>query len=336
MSLARKVSVCVLSSLSVSACGLFGDKAETAGPREAGPLEPAPAVQRMAAATSQEESWRCGDTVVILRRLGDGASLNAGGRSWALRQEIAASGVKLVAVDDERTVFWSKGDAAMLELAGVSQPECRLVVEDRLFRAVGNEPSWRLDVTTRALVLLADWGETRVVAPGPLVEEAGGVRHYRADTLDGELSATVVDRLCVDSMSGMPHPAAVEVSWQGQRLKGCGGDPAQLLQGEPWQVVEIDGRRVGDPQRVTLVFGEGGSLAGIAACNRYQGRYTLSGEGLRLSELGGTKMACEQALMDEEQRFRAALGGVDGFGIAADGSLELMSAERAVVRARRD
>ncbi|WP_341646795.1 META domain-containing protein [Thauera sp. SDU_THAU2] len=336
MSLARKVSACVLSSLSVSACGLFGDKAETAGPREAGPLEPAPAVQRMAAATSQEESWRCGDTVVILRRLGDGASLNAGGRSWALRQEIAASGVKLVAVDDERTVFWSKGDAAMLELAGLSQPECRLVVEDRLFRAVGNEPSWRLDVTTRALVLLTDWGETRVVAPGPLVEEAGGVRHYRADTLDGELSATVVDRLCVDSMSGMPHPAAVEVSWQGQRLKGCGGDPAQLLQGEPWQVVEIDGRRVGDPQRVTLVFGEGGSLAGIAACNRYQGRYTLSGEGLRLSELGGTKMACEQALMDEEQRFRAALGGVDGFGIAADGSLELKSAERAVVRARRD
>ncbi|MCV2218141.1 META domain-containing protein [Thauera sp. Sel9] len=331
MSLARKVSVCVLSSLSVSACGLFGDKAETAGP-----LEPAPAVQRMAAATSQEESWRCGDTVVILRRLGDGASLNAGGRSWALRQEIAASGVKLVAVDDERTVFWSKGDAAMLELAGVSQPECRLVVEDRLFRAVGNEPSWRLDVTTRALVLLTDWGETRVVAPGPLVEEAGGVRHYRADTLDGELSATVVDRLCVDSMSGMPHPAAVEVNWQGQLLKGCGGDPAQLLQGEPWQVVEIDGRRVGDPLRVTLVFGEGGSLAGIAACNRYQGRYTLSGEGLRLSELGGTKMACEQALMDEEQRFRAALGGVDGFGIAADGSLELKSAERAVVRARRD
>ncbi|WP_068635830.1 META domain-containing protein [Thauera butanivorans] len=331
MSLVRNVSVCVLSSLSVSACGLFGGKAATAGP-----AEPAPAVQRMAAATSQEESWRCGDTVVTLRRLGDGASLNAGGRSWALRQEIAASGVKLVAVDDERTVFWSKGDAAMLELAGVSQPECRLIVEDRLFRAVGNEPSWRLDVTTRALILLTDWGETRVVAPGPLVEEAGGVRHYRADTLDGELSATVVDRPCVDSMSGMPHPAEVEVGWQGQTLKGCGGDPAQLLQGEPWQVVEIDGRRVADPQRVTLAFGGDGRVFGIAACNRYSGSYALSGEGLKLSQLAGTKMACAPALMDEEQRFHAALAIVDGFGIAADGSLELKSAERAIVRARRD
>ncbi|MFT3760000.1 META domain-containing protein [Thauera sp.] len=326
------MSVCMLSALSLSGCSLFGDKAETAGP-----AEPPAAVQRMAAATSLEESWRCGDMVATLRRLGDGASLNAGGRNWALRQAIAASGVKLVAVDDERTVFWSKGDVAMLELAGVSQPECRLAGdEERLFRAVGNEPSWRLDVTARALVLLTDWGDTRVVAPGPLVEEADGVRHYRADTLDGEMSATVVDRLCVDSMSGMPHPAAVEVSWQGQRLKGCGGDPARLLQGEPWLVVEIDGRRVGDPQRLTLAFGEGGSLAGIAACNRYQGRYVLSGEGLRLSELGATKMACEQALMDEELRFRAALDEVDGFGIAADGSLELKSAERSIVRARRD
>lgn len=332
MSLTRTTSACVSATLLLGACSLFGGKAETAAP-----AEPAAAVQRMAAATSVEETWRCGGVTAKLRQWGDGASLSVDGRSWALRQEVAASGVKRVAVDDERTVFWSKGDAAMLELAGVSQPECRLAAgEDRLFRAVGNEPSWRLDVTARALVLLTDWGETRVLAPGPLIEEAGGVRHYRAHTPDGELSATVVDRLCVDSMSGMPHPAAVEVAWQGQALKGCGGDPAQLLRGGPWSVVEIDGRQVADPQRTTLAFGEDGSLAGIAACNRYRGRYVLSGEGLRLTEVAGTKMACAQALMEEERRLHAALAGVDGFGIAADGSLELKSAERLLVRARRD
>ncbi|ENO86145.1 META domain-containing protein [Thauera linaloolentis] len=333
MSFARNGSACVLSAALLSGCGLFGDKAA----RTAEVAEPAQAVQRMENATSRVDTYRCGDLTATLRQFGDGSSLTVDGRSWALRLERAASGVKRVAVDDETTVFWSKGDSARLELAGVSQPECRLAGgEERSFRAVGNEPGWRLDVTANALVLLTDLGNTRVVAPGPLVEEVDGLRHYRAGTPDGEMSVTVAKRLCVDSMSGMPHPAEVEVNWQGETLRGCGGDPAQLLQGDAWLVVEIDGRRVADPQRVTLAFGDDGRVTGISACNRYSGRYALSGEGLHLSELAGTRMACAPALMEEEQRFHAALATVDGFGIAADGGLELQSAEKAVIRARRD
>ena len=39
--------------------------------------------------------------------------------------------------------------------------------------------------------------------------------------------------------------------------------------------------------------------------------------------------------MDREQRFLAALGAVTGFAIGADGSLELKSGERVLMRARR-
>ena len=178
-------------------------------------------------------------------------------------------------------------------------------------------------------------GDTRIVAPGPLLEARAGLRHYRADSTQGELSATVVERLCVDSMSAMPHPAAVEVSWQGQTLRGCGGEPMELLLGEAWQVVERAGARVSDAQPMTLVFGSDGRIAGMAACNRYSGAFSLSGEGLRLSQLSTTRMACAPALMDREQRFLAALGAVTGFAIGADGSLELKSGERVLMRARR-
>ena len=337
MSLSRNATLGVLSALLLSACSLFGERAaepSVAAPAPASAL--APAVARMATSTLLEERYRCGARVATLRQLGDGASLAVDGRSWALRPEPAASGVKRVAVDDERTLLWTKGNAALLEIEGVRQPECTLLSEDRVqFRAVGNEPGWRLDVTARALVLLTDDGDTRIVAPGPLLETRAGLRHYRADSVDGELSATVVERLCVDSMSAMPHPAAVEVSWQGQTLRGCGGEPVELLLGEVWQVVDSEGAGGADLPQMTLAFGSDGRIAGIAACNRYSGAFSLSGEGLRLSQLSTTRMACAPALMDREQRFLAALGAVTGFAIGADGSLELKSGERVLMRARR-
>lgn len=136
-------------------------------------------------------------------------------------------------------------------------------------------------------------------------------------------------------MSGMPHPKAVEVRWQDRVLKGCGGNPAELLEGGPWEVVEIGGRAVADPARTTLDFAPEGRLAGSAACNRYFGSYTLSGEGLRLSPLGATKMACAAGAMEEERRFLEAAARVTGFSIAADGRLLLRDGAQVLMRARR-
>ena len=73
----------------------------------------------------------------------------------------------------------------------------------------------------------------------------------------------------------------------------------------------------------------------MAACNRYFGSYALSGEGLRLSPLGATKMACDPGAMDEERRFMEAAGRITGFALAADGSLILRAGDQALMRARR-
>lgn len=100
-------------------------------------------------------------------------------------------------------------------------------------------------------------------------------------------------------------------------------------------MVELDGQSVAEPARMTIGFGAEGRLSGLAACNRYFGEYALSGEGLRLSPLGATKMACEPRAMDEEHRFMQAAGQVDGFAIAADGTLRLLAGGRVRMQARR-
>ncbi|MHB1374300.1 MAG: COG3650 family protein [Thauera sp.] len=231
--------------LVLGGCSLFGGR-EAPGPQQAAaspaaPAEgPAPAsgdAPRDAAVLALDpqppQQFRCGDQTVTLRHFGELATLEAGGRTYTLHPVRSASGARMVSVDDERTGFWVKGDAALFERDGVVQPECRLVADRPLFRAIGNEPGWRLDVRADGLSLLLDYGETRVFAPSPLVVEANGMRSYEAVSAGGPLSAVVFDRTCTDSMSGLVLPKTVEVRWQDRVLRGCGGNPAEILRGEP-------------------------------------------------------------------------------------------------------
>lgn len=339
MNVASHLAILAASSL-LAGCGLFSRAAPppaAAATAAVGPGSAAPVRQADPAALDPQPplEFRCGERRVELRHFGELATLGVDGKVFTLRPERSASGMRMVAVDDARTGIWVKGNSALLSLAGVEQPECRRVAERPLFRAVGNEPAWRLDIGAQGLELIADDGASRAFASAPLVVEAEGLRSYQATSAGGELEALVFDRVCVDTMSGMTHPNTVEVRWQDRVLRGCGGDPARLLQGEPWEVVELDGRAVADPARITLGFAAEGRLAGSAACNRYFGSYALSGEGLRLSPLGATRMACEPRAMEEERRFMEVAARVSGFAIAADGGLELRAGERVVMRARR-
>lgn len=341
MNAVSPLAILVASSL-LAGCGLFGRVLPPLSPGAApaaasGPVSAAPARQADPAALDPQPpvEFRCGEHKVELRHFGELATLGVDGRVFTLRPARSASGMRMVSVDDERTGFWVKGNFALLSLAGVDQPECRRIAEKPLFRAVGNEPGWRLDIGAQGLELIADDGASRAFVAAPLIVETEGMRSYQGTSAGGELEALVFERVCVDSMSGMTHPNSVEVRWQDRVLRGCGGDPASLLQGEPWQVVELDGRTVAEPTRMTLGFAAAGRLAGVAACNRYFGSYALSGEGLRLSPLGATKMACEARAMADEQRFMAVAARVTGFGIAADGRLELRAGDRVVMRARR-
>jgi heat shock protein HslJ len=203
------------------------------------------------------------------------------------------------------------------------------------FRATGNEPSWRLDIGSTEMVLLTNFGQDRLVAATPMAQVSGGTTKYVARTDQGDLTATIVNQLCVDSMSGMPHPRAVTIVVGGKTLTGCGGEPASLLQGAEWTVVEIGEAPLVAGSKVTLDFAPDGVVSGHASCNSFTGAYALSGEGLAISRVAGTRMMCDAALMDQERRFLDALGGVQGFSIGADGALLLRTGEGRTIKAGR-
>ena len=155
---------------------------------------------------------------------------------------------------------------------------------------------------------------------------ADGMQVYSAKAGDDPFTLVVIDKTCSDTMSGMPHPQSVVVAIGDKPLVGCGGEPVSLLLGD-WQVAEIGGKPVIAGSGASLTFDLDGSLHGNASCNRFFGSFTLTGEGLAISDIGATLMACEAAAMDQEQRFLSALGTVQRFESPAEGTLRLMAAD---------
>jgi heat shock protein HslJ len=203
------------------------------------------------------------------------------------------------------------------------------------FRAAGNEPGWRLDITGSEMTLLTNLGQDRLVAGTPPAQVTGDTTRYVARTAKGEMTVMIIDRLCVDNMSGMPHPQTVTVQSGGRTLHGCGGEPVSLLRGAEWTVTRIGTVPAPAEPRVTLEFGADGRVTGKAPCNRFSGRYALTGEGLGITEVASTRMACPAPLMQQEQEYFAALAAVRGFSIPAAGRLLLQSGDGRDVEARR-
>lgn len=61
----------------------------------------------------------------------------------------------------------------------------------------------------------------------------------------------------------------------------------------------------------TLTFSaageQAGSLSGSGGCNRYFSSYTLTGDRLRISQMGSTRMMCDPVRMEQEDCFFQAL-----------------------------
>jgi heat shock protein HslJ/uncharacterized lipoprotein YbaY len=278
-------------------------------------------------------AWRCGDQLINTEQIGSKLRLTLGSMIYKLRQVESASGTRYVAVDDATTLFWSKGERARLTVKGKAYSEC--VQADQVavaFHAGGNEPGWHLELGTRTMFATAD-GTTRVDELTPAADTTGITRRY---AVTPALQVTIADRLCVDTMSGMPFPNSVTVLLNGRELHGCGGDPATLLQGGEWVVEDMAGAGIVDGSHATLNFGADGELAGSGSCNRYSGSYALTGEVLSVSsKTAMTMMACVPALMEQESRFMQLLSQVRRFRLDANGALILESDGTGTITARR-
>jgi heat shock protein HslJ len=279
---------------------------------------------------------KCGDEHATVGFIGsDTADLTFGGQLYTLRAVPSASGSRFEAPNDPGTWLWSKGDHITVSVRGKTYPECGVPsAADEPFRARGNEPFWNLELTRDKLTFRTMDGAT-VNTPAPRPEPVtGGVRHA-ARTEAHQVVATVMDRPCTDNMSGMPYPSSVTVVVDGKEYRGCGGEPAALLQGKEWVVEDIDRGGIIDRSRVTLNFDAKNRVFGRAGCNTYNGGYTLTGEGLSVTSPASTMMACAESLMSQEQKFLEILGSVERFEVSDTGALILHAAKGRTITARR-
>jgi heat shock protein HslJ/uncharacterized lipoprotein YbaY/membrane-bound inhibitor of C-type lysozyme len=291
------------------------------------------------AAGGMGATYQCGDRQVNAVFEEHRVRLSVGNEQLLLEVTPAASGVKYGAPNDASTYFWTKGERALLEVRGERYPECEAAAGSaayaQMFTATGNEPSWKLEIGPERITLLTNDGLAHVVDLMAPVMALGGGKAYT--TMDGSaLMILVLAQVCTDSMSGMPHPKIVTVRFEGQELRGCGGEPAELLMGSEWIVEELNGVGVTEGSRGgTLHFSLDGRVTGKSFCNSYGGSYALTGESLTLGQLASTMMACSSSLMEQERTFSDLLGNVRRFEISGDDTLILHTNDSRTIKVRR-
>lgn len=292
------------------------------------------AVEGSTQGATASTTWQCGPQAVTVTVVGTATDLTIDNKSLAMRPVVVASGSKFEAVSDPTTTIWEHGATATLVVQGREYPICTRAGASTPFRATGNEPGWRLDIADGTLTLLTDLGQTRTVMPAPAPQVTGNTRQYAARDNGRTVTVTIDNDLCVDTMSGMPHPYTVAVVFNDQKLNGCGGEPATLLHGE-WMVASIAGQPVIADSKVTLTFDAEGRVSGNSSCNRFTAGYSLTGEGLSITQPAGTMMACAPAtLMEQEATFLILLPQVTKFSIDG-GQLTLTAGDGRTITARR-
>ena len=230
----RAFATCLLSLTTVIALGAC-QRAGEAAPANA-PATPAAEPAAPEASEPIVAGFRCGD--LLVGTTFDNAagtvtlSINGATRQWP--QAPSASGARYA--DTAGNEFWNKGDGATLTLDG-ERHDCSRSDEVSpwdaarargiVFRAVGNEPGWWVEVeggdvpTLRAQL---DMG-ARTVEAVSAERTAEGFRGTAAEGTAVVLTAT--NDGCVDGMSGQHFPASVELRVGEERFKGCGAFLAQ-------------------------------------------------------------------------------------------------------------
>ena len=202
------------------------------------------------------------------------------------------------------------------------------------FQAQGNEPSWSLRVTDDTITFQPMEGDATSLKPVPSPRIDGEARVYEARAGEENFMLRIQDRICTDTMSGMPFPNTVDVAIGKRQFSGCGGDPSKLLQGT-WLVTTVNGKPVVHGSSPSIAFGADGKLSGNGSCNQFFGGYKLSGEGLTVGSVGASMMMCEEALMEQEQMLLGLMKDLTGFDAPDKDQLLLRTHDGRMIGARK-
>ena len=96
--------------------------------------------------------------------------------------------------------------------------------------------------------------------------------------------------------------------------------PTPSLAGTAWRAVDVDGRPPVEGSAPTIEFTED-RVAGTTGCNRFFAGYTVVDDGLSLTAVGMTMMACDGPIGDIEMVFVTVLNAAQTVAVDAEGRL---------------
>src|SRR4051812_35638472 len=85
------------------------------------------------------------------------------------------------------------------------------------------------------------------------------------------------------------------------------GNPEGLLAGTEWRLQTLGSQGALEAQQPTLAFDQGNKISGSGSCNQFNGSVTVSGKSMAVSPLASTRMACADALNQQEATYFKAL-----------------------------
>lgn len=116
-------------------------------------------------------------------------------------------------------------------------------------------------------------------------------------------------------------------------LSACSSLPAPQLQSmQNYQVEWIGERPLIDSSMLTLTLLDSNRASGMAGCNTWTAEYQLKDDHFSLDSIATTRKLCAPALMEQEQRFLAALAEVQRWEFAEHQQLLLWPAQGAPIK----
>jgi heat shock protein HslJ len=144
--------------------------------------------------------------------------------------------------------------------------------------------------------------------PGPAARRRGAMRTRTRLPLTAALALLVA---ACSAGTGAPAPTA-----SGDPLIASSPAGPEGLEGRTFLATDAVGRTL-VPRTVVRVSFQEGQVGASGGCNSMGGPYTIAGGRLAVAQLAMTEMACEPALMDQDQWLAGLLDG-STIGLAGD------------------
>ena len=159
------------------------------------------------------------------------------------------------------------------------------------YRAIGTEPFWDLTIDPGQMIFTDRGNNVRVIQPTPRVIVGFAGEIYQTPRIGVNLPHVG----CTDSITGQRFRDRAEVTVDGMRYTGCGGEPVAAvggsIAGTNWRVVAVNGRPTPPTGDFHINF-EADRFGARFGCNGMGANYRQDGDMIVPGPVIGTKMAC--------------------------------------------